>query len=398
MLYYDSVELPESPESWYSLIDPMEMRGWVALGNYLSTRHEMGSGLDLVVLDSICDRTGLIRKTVHTMLKQFADPRKMVYSQIALAVQHANRNGSTLLQALECVQAKLQELCKLAIRIKPTEGSIFQTDHGTTQRRIQGYLHTVVGPRVKSLGSGTPLNTAAKVKHLNKKNMEGIKLNYYFQATQQQRAVPLARYGVLPRSVPRSLGSPPTSPIDMETEQATHHAQELTTSNQALQAQLADLQRRNEKLLQTNESMARKITTIDHFQPVGYVHVNQSSSTEHWRTSSTPLEQDVSTAPTQKSHANEPIKNPFHALPQTPPHISLQAVDPPTQQPAQPKELPDKYATMLDTVITTSPPTLHLVNPARSAEAAAHPPNTVPRRGGSNFTLGLGLNDIFETL
>lgn len=86
MLYYDSVELPESPESWYSLIEPMEMRGWVALGTYLSTRHEVGSGLDLVVLDSICDRANLIRKTVHTMLKQFADPRKMVYSQIALAV------------------------------------------------------------------------------------------------------------------------------------------------------------------------------------------------------------------------------------------------------------------------------------------------------------------------
>jgi len=32
ILYYEVVELPETPEAWYAPIDNMVMRGWVALG------------------------------------------------------------------------------------------------------------------------------------------------------------------------------------------------------------------------------------------------------------------------------------------------------------------------------------------------------------------------------
>lgn len=212
-------------------------------------------------------------------------------------------------------------------------------------RRVSEDTYTLLSDRVSSLFA-LVLRLAMQLQRnkKNKKNKEGIKLNYYFQAVQQQRVVPLARYGVLPQSAPQSRGSPPTSPIDMMTEQATRHAQELTTINQALQAQLADLQRRNEKLLQTNESMARKITTMGHFQPVGYVHVNQPLSADDF-----PPKQDTTTTPTQKSHADEPAQTTTHALPQIPPHDPLPAEYPLTQQPAQPKALPDKNATKFDT-------------------------------------------------
>lgn len=134
----------------------MEMRGWVALGNYLATRNDQDSGFDLLVLESICDRNNFNRQTVFEMLMQFADPHKTEYSQIALAAQQADSNGSTRLQALEHIQTKLHDMYKLTIRIKPMDGSMFQIGHATTKSRMRGYFHDVIERRIKSIRYGTP--------------------------------------------------------------------------------------------------------------------------------------------------------------------------------------------------------------------------------------------------
>jgi hypothetical protein len=279
MMYYDTVELPNDPASWYKRISSMEMRGWIALGDFLAKSAEagVGYGFELVVLDSVCDRIRLPRATVHALLIQFADPEKMKYSTIATTVTKAQQDGQSSLEVLDTVQGKLHELYKLAGNLKPQEGSRYNEWHGVLQKRIRGFLHLVVGPRNANLRSGKPLVTAATSEQLPKEIKEGIKLNYLYEAMQEERVVPLARYGIFPDSAPQDyLSTPPasSSPLsasDDETERARNHAIQLMVENRELRAQVAGLQHDKEKLAESNEKLARKVATLGRLQPTGYL-------------------------------------------------------------------------------------------------------------------------------
>jgi hypothetical protein len=279
MLYYDTVELPDDPVSWYKRISRMDMRGWVALGDFLAKSAEVGVsyGFELVVLDSICDRLRLVRATVHALLVQFADAEKMKYDTIATTIIKAQRDGQSALEVLDTVQGKLHELYKLAGNLKPQEGSRYDEWHGVLQKRIRGFLHLVVGPRIAHLRSGKPLVTAATSEQLPKEIKEGIKLNYLYEAMQEERVIPLARYGIFPDSAPHGhLSTPPasSSPLpssDDETERARNHAIQLMVENRELRAQVAGLQHDKEKLTESNEKLARKVATLGRLQPTGYI-------------------------------------------------------------------------------------------------------------------------------
>ena len=98
MLYYDVVELPESPIAWLEKVNMMEMGGCVALGDFLFKATETDYGFDLVVLDSICDRIKFQRATVHALLIQFADPKKISFTQIASTLNAALMEGKSELE------------------------------------------------------------------------------------------------------------------------------------------------------------------------------------------------------------------------------------------------------------------------------------------------------------
>lgn len=280
-LYYDVVELPESPDVWYCTVTNMDLRGWVALGEFLAkslTALDTGYGLDLVVLDSICDRMEVQRNTVHTLLIQFAMPYKMAYCQVATVVNKAKDEGLSNLEALEKVQSKLQELNRLAVRLKPTEGSIYDTWHAMILKRIHGIPHLVIGPRIANLRSGAPLVTAAMSDRFPQEVTEGIKLTYVFEALQPKRQVPLHRYGIHPSTTSLGLMTPPTSPPNEakaqspeEVERARTHAIHLMSENQNLRAQIAALEHDKEKLQESNDKLARKVHTLGRLQPVGYI-------------------------------------------------------------------------------------------------------------------------------
>jgi hypothetical protein len=270
MLYYDTVELPDDPVSWYKRISSMEMRGWVALGDFLakSADAEVGYGFELIVLDSVCDRIRLPRAIVHALLVQFADPEKMKYSTIATTITKAQQNGQSALEVLDTVQGKLHELYKLAGNLKPQEGSRYDEWHGILQKRIRGFLHLVIGPRISHLRSGKPLVTAATSEQLPKEIKEGIKLNYLYEAMQEERVVPLARYGIFPDSALQGYPPASSSPLDDETERARTHAIHLMLENRELRTQVAALQHDKQKLVESNEKLARKVGRL---QPTGYL-------------------------------------------------------------------------------------------------------------------------------
>jgi hypothetical protein len=277
MLYYDIVEPPESPETWYQPISSIDIRGWISLGSFLtqSLEAECGYGLDLVVLDSICDRIHLSRSTVHMLLMQFSDPEKMKYSSIATTVQSAQRDGESNLGTLEAVQAKLHELAKLATHLRPQEGSQYDDWRAVTLKRIKEFLHCVVGPQIAHLKHGKPLLTAATSEHVPKEVRDAIQLNYLFEVVQQERAVPLARYGLISPS-PRQVSSL------QETELARNFSISLIKENHGLRVQVAGLLREKEKLLESNEKLAKTLAGLGNVQTDAYSRPpSPSCASEH---------------------------------------------------------------------------------------------------------------------
>jgi hypothetical protein len=277
MLYHEVVELPEDPTRWFSRIEPIDMRGWIALGGFLaefSTSMDTSYGFDIVVLDSICDRLELQRSTVHGLLKHFADPYNMAFSQIATMIR-TNAEQQPEIEILEGVQSKLHEFARLACRLKPTEDSIYGSWLTILMKRLRGLLDLVVRPRINNIRTGAPLVTAATSEQLPAVVRDGIKLNYLFEVVQQKRRVPLGRYGVLPDAPALGLFTPPSSPPELldghavdlsDAEFARNHAIQLMGENQNLRAQVASLLHDKEKLQEANDKLAQTVTVLEQTQ------------------------------------------------------------------------------------------------------------------------------------
>ncbi|KAL1793430.1 hypothetical protein ACET3X_008412 [Alternaria dauci] len=275
MLYHDIVELPEAPEAWYKWINNVEMRGWVALGEFLAKIQATGAAyeFDLIVLDSICDRIGLPRSTVHTLLIRFADPDKMKYSSLVIDGRSLQDDDVTRLKTLETAHSKLHDLYKLAIHLKPQQGSQYKKWLVVIQERLRAFSLQVVGPRIAHLQTGKPLTTVATSEQLPKDVIEGIKMKCLYEAMQQERSVPLERYRIYPAQTGLAYPiSQPFSPsIDDEVERARSHAIELMVKNCELRSQIAVLQQDKERLTEANEKLAQKFARLQATKPTGYI-------------------------------------------------------------------------------------------------------------------------------
>ncbi|KAJ4366863.1 hypothetical protein N0V83_007391 [Neocucurbitaria cava] len=297
MLYYDLVELPESPRKWYEMINSMEMRGWLALGDFLSQITGTGYGFDLIVLDSICDRINLRRASVHGLIIHFADPKNMAFTQIAATINTATEDGKSKLETLEAVQAKLHSLYQLATNLKPTEGSTYHVWHAVIVKRLRGFLHLVIGPRIAHVRLGAPLITASTCENLPKEKQDGVKLSYMYEALQQKRQVPLERYGIHPSTPTRVYLTPQSPPMHAvsaldDAELARSHAIHLMKLNQVLYAQVAKLTRENEDLTEANDKLELTVATLRGIQQADDSQLNTPNNPP----SSPPYKQDSNTS------------------------------------------------------------------------------------------------------
>jgi hypothetical protein len=294
ILYYEVVELSDHPDTWYSLVDRVDERGWVTLGDYLSkfsTSMDTTYGFDLVVMDSICDRLDLQRSTVHGLLIQFADPAKMAFSQIATLVNTANSEKFAEIEVLELTQSKLREYSKLVAHLKPIEGSIYDDWRAVVAKRLDSILDLVITPLIASLSYGTPFLTAATSENIPQQVKDGVRLKYLFELVQQERQVPLSRYGIHTDSPSLGLMTPPSSSLgvrnsfvsDLEdAERARNHAIQTMAQNQELRAQIAALEQEKQKLQDSNDRLARKVVTLSHnHQPSTYLQSPTATSSPH---------------------------------------------------------------------------------------------------------------------
>jgi hypothetical protein len=303
-LYYDTVELPESPESWYAPLNTTDTSGWIALGTFLSQTQaaNVDYGLDLVVLDSICDRLRTHRSIVHEILIRFASPEKMAFGILATTIQRVERSKMAKLPLLVEIQAKLQAMHHLAGCLRPTPDSQFHAWRTMVLKRLKGLLHLVIGPRILHLTDGKPLLMAATCERLSKEVMDGIKLSYLFEVVQLERRVPMARYGLYEdgQSVLRELDMPPSSSL----EQVGNN--KMVRENHALKEEVARLARNNRALVAVNEDLIAKLNLATSVWAIG------SSSTAAYDSSS-----PITSSPSE-GHEETPLSSSaIHALRQS---------------------------------------------------------------------------------
>lgn len=142
------------------------------------------------------------------------------------------------------------------------------------QKRLRGFLHLVVGSRIAALRSGKPVITSTTNKNAPKEVQEGFQLNYLYETMQQQRTVPLSRYGIYPSSPGQVYVTPYLSlPLagDEETERARNHAIHLMAENHSPRAQITVLEQDKNEVIVSNEKLAQKVATLRRGQPAGYI-------------------------------------------------------------------------------------------------------------------------------
>ena len=227
------------------------MRGWIAVGTFLAQLQAVDAehGLDLVVLNSICDRARLPESLVHEILIRFASPKKMAYGILATTIRRAEQAHMAKLPMLVEVQAKLTAMNQFAGRLEPTKASVFAAWQLIVLKRIRGLLHLVIGPRIAHISEGKPLLTAATSQNLPREASEGIKLNYLFEVVQLERRVPLARY----------TGHNDNEPDFLEITSGQASNVVLRRENQELKEKVVSLAKEKSELEVKNRELAAKL-------------------------------------------------------------------------------------------------------------------------------------------
>ena len=276
ILYFETVELPEAPVSWYQYIDP-DVRGWVMLGSFLVEHPNHGS--ELFVLDSICDRLALKRPIVYKYLKKFSSPDRMSWTQIAQVTREGEMAGNSNLKVLELVQSTLHELFDVAEHVQPTVGSMLAQWKDEIITRVRGYLSQVIAPRIAHVRLGKPLLKGSTSENLPKEVKQALRLTYLYETMLLERPVPLARYGILPEAITASMQrrdgyDDVTGVVDVDEDlcrvERSYSSTKLRSQNRDLRATLVHLQKKNGSLVEANEKLARKLATYGRQLPNAY--------------------------------------------------------------------------------------------------------------------------------
>jgi hypothetical protein len=140
IFYHDIFEPPELPETWCAPLSTTYIRGWIALGTYLSQTQVVGAGygLELIVLDSICDRLYFHRRILHGVPIGFASPKNMTFSILSTTVRRAEQAHIARLPMLVEVQVKPNGMNQLANHLESTPDSQFAAWQVVVLKRVGG--------------------------------------------------------------------------------------------------------------------------------------------------------------------------------------------------------------------------------------------------------------------
>lgn len=282
-LEHDLVEPPKSPSQWFNPIPEVEVRGWIALGQFLSTGAPYG--LNLVVFTSCCDRMYLDKNTVHNILVRLSDPAKVAWSQLSATIQEAQQARITETEMLQLVRSKILSLRALAMSLKPAEGSKAAEVQVNVLSRVKEFINYVVDPRLDELGAlYSPLLHQGDI--LEKRR----EMSYWFEVMQRPREVPAAFYNVDPHSrgatssTPswQTTCSPPTVEHDHHECEAKHSAEvnALQTEVGQLRGRITDLEHEVDRLYKEKQVLMQRLTQLRSSPPEAEFNTLSPMSTE----------------------------------------------------------------------------------------------------------------------
>jgi hypothetical protein len=235
------------------------MRGWIGLRKFLDT--QTPHGLDLVVLQSICDRLRLNKTVVHACLVRFGNPNKMVLTTLSDTYQLAHDQNLTHVEALELIQETFRKLRAMATRLRPGSATDFADMQSVIVSRLSEFLDFVISPLLTELRGGVPQPTGLT-------EQADKNLQYMFKRMKEERQVPLIRYGITPEqhSASTTLSymnntAPPAPLIDEATGDTQYEMEQnfslasLKSENSFLRARVLQLEIDKQKLDIFNEQL-----------------------------------------------------------------------------------------------------------------------------------------------
>ncbi|KAH7122760.1 hypothetical protein B0J11DRAFT_347420 [Dendryphion nanum] len=275
ILFYDISKYPPSPSRRYNHIHSKEVRGWIALGQYLaSVTH---GDLVFVHLHGICEQLELSPSLVYELLVRLGDPHKMGSSLFTSIIRQANLSTITELAFLRFVQEALLSLQSLIKGLKPTAMSDMWVPTQTfAAKSLAEFIAVIVDTKLAAL-------EGVEAHKIDFSEEEEAKIRFNFEVMRKKRQVPLDRDGIYPNSTlspsistrsSHEVQSPITPPIISQTtvDQAVHLEESfssffLMNEIRSLRSQIRIMQDKKQgmelerkKLLEQNEKLARMAT------------------------------------------------------------------------------------------------------------------------------------------
>lgn len=284
-LHHDIVDPPESISLLFAPFPDTEMRGWIALGQFLSTGTPYG--LDLVVFTSCCDRMNLDKNAVQEVLGRLSNPAKVAWTTLAATIQEAQQAHMTEAEMLQLVRQKLTSLRSLTLSVKPVDGSKAAEVQAKVANRIKDFIDYVVDPRLDELG--VIYSTLLHQTDILERRQE---MTYYFEVMQRPREVSPSFYELNPHAMEEisptstwqtirssSIIEPIAGAGDFETKEAAN-VTALQNEVGQLRSRVADLEHEVDQLRKEKEALLQQLSQPASSPPEPELHSLSLVSTE----------------------------------------------------------------------------------------------------------------------
>jgi hypothetical protein len=192
----------------------------------------------------------------------------MASTLLSTIIQKASTPAHSEIDVLEIVKYELREVSRLLSRLKPSVELVYSEWQPKIAKQLKDFVDVVVACRLASLRKQPPVLTGLTTE-------QERKLKYAFEAMQEERHVPLIRYGIVPDPPMQPTLSTSSENLDgelpavdddvldqQEEAEGLYTPQQLRTELRVVRTQNMQLSRENSSLIKVNEQLAKKVLSL----------------------------------------------------------------------------------------------------------------------------------------
>jgi hypothetical protein len=192
----------------------------------------------------------------------------MASTLLSTIIQRASTPGHSDIDVLEIVKYELSEVSRLLSRLKPSTESVYSEWQPKIAKQLKDFMNVVIACRLAFLRKQPPILTGLTTE-------QERNLKYAFEVMQEERHVPLVRYGIVPdppmcptqSTLPDGLDEEPPAVDDdalkqQEEDEYLYTAQQLRVELRIVRAQNSCLSKENGSLIKVNEQLAKKVLSL----------------------------------------------------------------------------------------------------------------------------------------